>query len=180
MYWLDIETTGLDANRDRILEIGMMATDDDLGLVSTSHIFKDVLIASTVPEQMIDPFVRDMHTKSGLFHDLRQPGTRKYTASQAEAMLVKWLHSVEPGATKRTLAGSSVHFDRKFLDHYMPTLSAMFSHRHADVSAMREFVQRWHPTWRAPEATAAHRPSLDILDSINLARSLRAVLKENQ
>ena len=178
LYWLDIETTGLDPRVDSILEIGMIVTDDDLEYVHDVPPISDILIRSNpYALRVMPPAVIEMHTKSGLLADLQNRTC--LSLAEAEAKLIRYVDSF-PSSGPRVLAGSSVHFDRGFISQMFPQLSDRFSHRHADVSAMREFVRRWDPTYENPSAVGAHRPTLDILDSIKLARHLRTYMKENK
>lgn len=175
LYWLDIETTGLDHRIDSILEIGMLVTDDNLNLVPGVPIFADMQIrVNPATLAGMNDFVREMHTKSGLLDLLPKAGN---SIADAERKLCEWVRSI-PDDEPRVLAGASVHFDRGFIHAMMPKLDAMFSHRHADVSAMREFLRRWHPNYKNPQVATAHRPTMDLLDSIALARHMRAQMKE--
>lgn len=179
LFWIDLETTGLNPALDDLLEVGAVATDDDLNIVSY---FPDTLVKpSPMWHQKMDPFVMNMHAKSGLTDALQNASPLE--ARHVGRLLARWIAEQQPSGT-RTLAGSSVHFDRGWLKAFMPDVDAMFSHRHADTSAVREFARRWWPDM--PEnpipAAGAHRPTQDLLDSIALARHFKTqlTLKENK
>lgn len=168
LYWIDIETTGLEPTRDRILEIGVIVTDDDLEIL---HVLQEMRISCDhYTLSLMDAKVRQMHESSGLLEDLRYA----LPMAAVEQAVVRFIEAI-PSTGARVLAGSSVHFDRSFLKAQMPKVDALFSHRHADCSALREFAHRWHPDLKAKEAemmhpARAHRPLLDLMDSINLAK----------
>lgn len=174
LYWLDIETTGLDPRIDSMLEIGMVITDDDLNIVAP-HMADIRIAASPAALANMVPFVKNMHEGSGLLADL-QDGSA-VSLRDAERAVINFVESTGD-TSPRVMAGASVHFDRSFLRLMMPKLDAMFIHRHADVSAMREFHRRWAPEVVTTRPAGAHRPLMDLLDSINLARALRTNLKE--
>lgn len=170
LYWIDIETTGLDPERDLILEIGCTVTDDDLNVVAT---MPDMMV-STPPGRLdrMDTFVQDMHERSGLMVELRSGGGDHINLV---AQRVRAFITSVPDPDKRVLAGSSVHFDRGFIKKHMPKVDELFIHRHADCSALREYAIRWLPEVQARaevmlHPARAHRPALDLIDSITLAK----------
>jgi oligoribonuclease len=182
--WVDIETNGLDAYEERfeprILEIGMMVTNADL--VMGDNICTLVGPAPTDEEvSKWDPIVQKMHTESGLIEDLRSAQRRLLLAdADSVAMtLAKWLRDRFPEPAMPMIAGASIRLDRAFGERLMPALFTKFHYRQADVSALKEFCQRWLPGCSDDEIKEQagkrdiHRPIPDIVDSINLAGFLK-------
>jgi oligoribonuclease len=173
MIWIDVETTGLNPEKDHLLEVGGIVTDDQLqeqGRVV--HVVDPQLPVDELIEKS-SSVVREMHTESGLWDDLRRGGHDK--AGRVEAQLIVWLQGFTEGE-KYPLCGSSVHFDRKWLKHYMPRLEAEMHYRNIDVSTIKELHRRFGPA-RDPdfEPRRAHRPLADLEDSI---KALRFYLSE--
>ena len=179
--WVDIETTGLDAYAPyaRILEIGLAVTDHNLVLGDSI-----VVMVGPAPVdaevELWDPFVQKMHTENGLIRDLRDAG-RQYKLMDADTVafqLADWVKS-RFGDTKPIIAGASIRLDRAFGELFMPALFSRFHYRQADVSALREFCQRWLPGCSDQEINAVcgkrdiHRPMADLVDSIALASFLK-------
>lgn len=167
LVWVDLETTGLDARSDSILEVGLVITDGDLNMTATTA----RLVAPT--RRLLgqaDPVVRDMHAASGLTRELEDGwGLARV---DAERVLVDWLSERVPADTS-PMCGSSVNFDRGFLNEQMPILAAHFHYRNIDVSTIKELVRRWYPQAEPPHSRGAHRALLDLRDSINELRFYR-------
>lgn len=162
LVWLDLESTGLDPARGKILEVAAAVADlsapFDLG-----PFVSRVLPFSEWQYTLMDDYVRAMHTKNGLLFDCDQSGR---LIGEVEQELINLLP--EPGTYERedtpTLAGSSVHFDHAWLRVHMPTLAARFSHRHYDVSAVKLFCRSLGmPKQPAAEA---HRAEADVRESV--------------
>lgn len=169
--FVDIETTGLSPKRDRILEVGIAITTDDLEIKHTNS--KLVRVSPTVLNTL-DPYVQKMHTKSGLLDELlNSESAFRMSEEQLDWFLRGWLEStmqefyeVEPGT--QPMCGSSVHFDRAFLQAHMPRLEDWFSYRNIDVSCIKELALRWNSEVAAgiPKPARRHRALSDIADTI--------------
>jgi oligoribonuclease len=161
--WVDIETTGLDFKKDKILEVAFVITNDDLEPIAmTTHLIK----TKKRHLRNLDPYVQEMHTKSGLLTDLYRTQT---TLAEVEEHLIAWLDEHE--VPKRLpICGSSVHFDRRFLERDMPKLMKRFGYRNIDVSTIGELTKRWngdaYSEWSKTRPETAHRALDDILGSI--------------
>ncbi len=175
MYlWIDLETTGLDPDNDRIIEVGWALTDHHQ-LVED---FQSVLIT---PDKIAwelmqqDLFVQTMHTENDLLKDMESFGT--ILAEDAEDQILELLDKHELG--KPILAGSSVHFDRSFIRNWMPRLDRRLSHRHMDVSALRMFFDSvgYHSVGEKSRPTV-HRAIEDTQDSYELYLRYARLMQE--
>ena len=172
IVWIDCEMTGLDLSRDALVEVAAVVTDSELTVLGEGV---DVVIAPPAEalEQM-DPFVRDMHTTSGLLEEL--PGGTSLADAQDQVMA--YLREWVPEAGKAPLAGNSVGTDKAFLDRDMPGLVRHLHYRVIDVSSIKELARRWYPRvyFASPEKNGGHRALADILESIDELRYYRAAM----
>ena len=172
IIWIDCEMTGLDLQRDALVEVAAVVTDSELRVLGDGA---DVVITPPVEalEQM-DPFVRNMHTTSGLLEAL--PGGT--TLEDAQAQVLAYLREWVPDAGKAPLAGNSVGTDKAFLERDMPDLVGHMHYRVIDVSSIKELARRWYPRiyFASPEKTGGHRALADILESIDELRYYRAAM----
>ena len=171
IVWIDCEMTGLDLAADALIEGAAVGTDSELTVLDGGI---DVLIAppAAALEQMV-PFVRDMHTSSGLLDALADGLTM---AEATDAVLTYLRGHVEP--RKAPLAGNSVGTDKAFLERDMPTLVDHLHYRVIDVSSIKELARRWYPRiyFASPEKAGGHRALADILESIDELRYYRAAM----
>jgi oligoribonuclease len=168
--WLDLETTGLDPRKCRILEWAVvLAADDRDGDMQPVAQFASVigLGAEWACEEM-DDYVRRMHTDNGLLAECAASAT---TLEESEAFLVDLVGG--PDTRGVVLAGASVHFDLAFLRVHMPRFAACLSHRVLDVRALKLAEGAWGDGL-ADTKVVAHRALSDVLVSLSEARVLRA------
>ncbi|HVM00159.1 MAG TPA: oligoribonuclease [Egibacteraceae bacterium] len=170
LVWIDLEMTGLDAERDLIVEVAAIVTDGTLATV-----VEGPQLVLHAPDDALDAMadvVRDMHAKSGLTEAVR---ASDLTVADAEARVLDFVCSHVPKPRSAPLAGNTISADRMFLRRYMPTLEAHVHYRNVDVSTVKELVRRWYPDVYAarPAKEGDHRALADIRESIEELRYYR-------
>lgn len=177
LVWIDLEMTGLDPERDVILEIAALVTDSDLEPVAPGI---DLVVAQPAAalEGMVD-VVRDMHARSGLTDAVLASTVSLADAEAAVLALVKE-HVPEPRTVP--LCGNSIATDRTFLVRHMPDLDAWLHYRMVDVSSVKELARRWYPKayYHAPVKAGGHRALADILESVAELRYYRSAIFQPQ
>jgi oligoribonuclease len=160
---MDMEMSGLEPSRDRVLEIATIITTGDLDIVAPGP---DLVIHQ--PDEVLaamDAWNTAHHGASGLTEKVRASAV---TEAEAEAMTMKFI-DIHFGARDRpVLCGNSIHQDRRFVRRYMPALDARLHYRMVDVSTIKELARRWYPTEVAtmPGKNDSHRALDDIRESI--------------
>ena len=162
MIWVDLEMTGLNPERERILEIAAVVTDGDLNVVAEGP-----SLVISQPESVLermDEWNQTHHRQSGLIDEVRASIVSEAEAEQRTLDFVR--EHCDPQACP--LAGNSVHRDRSFLRQYMSTLDEFMHYRIIDVSTVKELVRRWYPEIyaQAPTKGDMHRALDDIHESI--------------
>lgn len=173
LVWIDLEMTGLDPDRERIIEVATLVTDNDLHLVAEGPV-----IAVHQPDSLLDAmddWNRKTHGDSGLV--ARVKASRVDTAEAERQTLAFLRQYVEPGSSP--MCGNSVHQDRRFLEREMPELLAFFHYRNLDVSTVKELAKRWNPGAKAGfQKRNVHLALDDIRESVaELAHYRRTFLR---
>jgi oligoribonuclease len=137
LVWIDLEMTGLDPSRDVILQAALAITDDNLTILEEYSV--DVY-QSPDDLEVMGPFVRKMHEKTGLL--ARIPNGEELR--HVEQQLLERITGHCP--YRAVLCGNTIHSDRKFIDRYMPGLSAYLHYRMVDVSSIKVLAQMWLPS----------------------------------
>lgn len=172
LVWIDLEMSGLDLEKDRILEIACIMTD---GRLERTIEGPDLIVQQ--PEEVLagmGEWCQQHHTASGLVAEVRESIV---TEKQAEEQVLGFVRQ-HKGPWQPTIAGNSVYVDLMFLRKYMPTLAAEFSHVVVDVSSIRALCVRWYPrdAERAPTKKQEHRALEDIKESIAELKYLRRTI----
>jgi oligoribonuclease len=162
LIWIDCEMTGLDLNKDVLVEIAVLVTDSELNVIGDGV---DLVIkASQADIDGMNEFVTNMHTSSGLITEI----PNGISVQEAEKQILEYLASAGCEAGKSPLAGNSVSVDRNFIARDMKALNDFLHYRTIDVSSIKELTRRWYPKlyFAAPAKTGNHRALGDIQDSI--------------
>lgn len=161
LAWIDLEMTGLDPERERIIEVATLVTDKDLNILAEGPVLavhqSDALLAA------MDEWNTRTHGESGLVDRVRASRMDEAEAQrQTIGFLERWV-----GAGVSPICGNSVHQDRRFLVRYMPELERYFHYRNLDVSTLKELARRWAPEVAAGYTKeSSHRALDDIRDSV--------------
>lgn len=171
LVWMDLEMTGLDHEKEVIVEIATIVTDDRLEIVAEGP---DLVVQA--PESVLaamDPFVVDMHTKSGLLDAIR---ASSLTLEEAGRRTLEFIKVHVPEARTVPLCGNSIGTDRRFLAKYLPDIENHLHYRSVDVSTIKELVKRWYPGSEGarPQKAGTHRALDDVRQSIEELRFYRS------
>lgn len=161
LIWIDLEMTGLDTQKDRILEIATVVTDKELEVLGIGPVIA-VRQSADILDTM-DEWNTAHHGASGLTERAR---SSVYDESAAERQTLEFLRTLVP-AKASPMCGNSICQDRRFLARYMPTLEAYFHYRQVDVSSFKELARRWAPEIAAGfSKESSHQALADVKDSI--------------
>lgn len=160
---MDLEMTGLDPDNDVIVEIATIVTDDELNIVAEGP---DLVIHQS-PEVLakMDPFVVEMHTKSGLLMAITASTITLEDAGQQTLDFIKQ-HVSDPRSVP--LCGNSIGTDRRFLAKYLPDIENYLHYRSVDVSSIKELAKRWYPKIGLDRTSKSglHRALDDVKESV--------------
>ncbi len=161
LIWIDLEMTGLVPEKDRIIEIATIVTDQQLRILAEGPVF-----AVSQPEALLlgmDDWNTKQHTRSGLVERVRHEAVSEAEAeSETLDFLRKWVPE-----NKSPMCGNSICQDRRFLYHYMPALEKHFHYRNLDVSTVKELAKHWRPdVAKGYKKKSTHLAMDDVKDSI--------------
>jgi oligoribonuclease len=162
LVWLDMEMTGLDPDRDRIIEIAIVVTDSQLSTLAEAPV--EVVHQPDAVLDAMDDWNKSTHSRTGLIAKVK---ASSLTEARAEEKLVAFLAQYVPGKTS-PMCGNSICQDRRFLARYMPRLEAYFHYRNLDVSTLKELARRWRPdVAKGLVKQGKHEALADIYESID-------------
>ena len=155
--WLDMEMSGLDVQKCAILEVAAIATDSTFTALQSYH-----AVVFQPPEVLaaMDAWCTETHGKSGLTAAVAKGAPLLEVERQLLSLIDRhWGPNDRP-----ILAGNSIGQDRKFIDAYMPALSARLHYRMLDVSSFKVVFNELFGLRH--EKRGSHRALDDILESI--------------
>ncbi|NIH16146.1 oligoribonuclease [Serratia symbiotica] len=161
LIWIDLEMTGLDPERDRIIEIATLVTDANLNILAEGP----VIAVHQSDEQLglMDDWNVRTHMGSGLVARVKASYLDDRAAEMATIAFLRQLVPVG----KSPICGNSVGHDRRFLFRYMPELEAYFHYRSLDVSTLKELARRWKPEiLNGSKKQSTHQAMNDIRESV--------------
>ncbi|HVU59713.1 MAG TPA: oligoribonuclease [Candidatus Saccharimonadales bacterium] len=157
LLWLDLEMTGLNPQRDAMLEVAAEVTDFDLHTVVS---YEAVIHQPEAVLARSDAWARTQHTASGLLERVRSAGRSEQSVAAELAALISTQFGDEPAV----LAGNSVHQDRSFIRQHWPEVEQLLHYRMLDVSSLKVYMQGKYGVEFAKKET--HRAPDDIRESI--------------
>ncbi|KXS53887.1 MAG: Oligoribonuclease [Marinobacter sp. T13-3] len=168
LVWIDLEMTGLDPEKERIIEMATIITDSELNTVAEGPV-----IAINQPDSLLDAmdeWCTKTHGASGLTQRVKESNVSE---AEAEQITLEFLKE-HLSAGESPLCGNSIGQDRRFLVKYMPELEGFFHYRNLDVSTIKELARRWRPdVLNGVKKKGSHLALDDIRDSINELRHYR-------
>ncbi len=173
MVWIDLEMTGLDIEKESIIEIATVITDSELNIIAQGP-----NLAVSVSEELLagmDEWNTTHHNQSGLVERIRHKGV---SISEAQQQTLEFLKQwVNPKTAP--LCGNSVWNDRRFLDKEMPLVADYLHYRMVDVSTIKELARRWYPKVDKYRKKLSHLALDDILESIEELQYFRDKVFQN-
>ena len=168
LVWVDMEMSGLDPDKDVVLEVALVVTDKDLNLVEEGPVL--VVRQSDALLDGMDNWNRSTHGKSGLIDKVKAS-----TLSEADVELrMLAFMKQHVGERKSPMCGNSICQDRRFMARHLPRLEAYFHYRNLDVSTLKELAARWRPELKEGFKKANNHTALaDIQESIEELRYYR-------
>ena len=167
LVWMDLEMTGLDPDKDTIIEIATLITDGDLNIVAMGP--ELVVHQDASRFDTMDAWNREHHVKSGLWSKVLASEISLIEAERQTLDFIK--EHCQPKDSP--LCGNSIWQDRRFLVRYMQNIDTYLHYRMIDVSTIKELAGRWYPTQKFKKPKGSHRALDDIQESLDELRFYR-------
>lgn len=169
LIWLDMEMTGLDPRRNRIIELAMVITNSELEVIAQAPVWA-VRQSKRVLDGM-DSWNQKHHARSGLVERVL---ASRLSVGEVEAEALEFVRHYVPSG-KSPMCGNTICQDRRFMAQHMPRLEAWFHYRNLDVSTLKELCRRWSPQLaKGFRKHGRHEALADILESIEELRYYRS------
>jgi oligoribonuclease len=168
LIWLDMEMTGLVPETDRIIEVAMVITDNELNTIAEAPTL--VVHQSDSVLDAMDDWNKNTHGKSGLIEKVK---ASTLSEAQVEEQFLAFIAEYVPKRTS-PMCGNSICQDRRFMARYMPKLEDYFHYRNLDVSTLKELAKRWKPDMaKGVKKHGKHEALADIYESIEELKHYR-------
>jgi oligoribonuclease len=168
LVWVDMEMSGLDPDKDVVLEVALVVTDKDLNLVAEGPVL--VVHQSDAVLDAMDSWNKGTHGKSGLIDKVKASTLGE---ADVEARMIEFMKQ-HVGERKSPMCGNSICQDRRFMARHLPGLEAYFHYRNLDVSTLKELAARWRPEIKDGFKKAnSHTALADIQESIEELKHYR-------
>jgi oligoribonuclease len=160
LIWIDLEMTGLNPEKEKIIEIATLVTDSDLNILAEGP---NLIISQ--PKEILDAMDQWNTNQHGLSGLTEEVSNSNITEQVAEIETLDFV-SKYVGENISPMCGNTVSHDRRFLSKYMPRLESYFNYRHIDVSSFKEVAVRWMNEAQVYEKKGTHRALGDIKESV--------------
>ena len=171
LVWMDLEMTGLDPDRDRVIEVAIVVTDSQLNTLAEAPVL--VVHQSDAVLDSMDAWNKSTHARTGLIDKVK---SSPLDEAAAEERMLDFLGRHVPKQTS-PMCGNSICQDRRFLARHMPRLEAYFHYRNLDVSTVKELARRWKPEIvKGLVKQGKHEALADIYESIEELKYYRGTI----
>lgn len=161
MVWMDLEMTGLDPEKELIIEIATLVTDGELNILEEGPCL--AIKQSNAILSRMDAWNTTTHQASGLTDRVMNS---KISCEEAEKATLDFIKKYCPPESS-PLCGNSIGQDRRFLVKYMRELNDYLHYRSVDVTTVKELIKRWYPNGpKFPKKSGAHLASIDVRESL--------------
>jgi oligoribonuclease len=170
--WIDVETNGTDCEKNVLLEVACLVTDLELNILDETGYESVIWYPESCIDELkskTDPYVVDMHTKTGLWDRLSQ-GTMKH---RVETELLEYIRNFIPEPKTARLGGNSITLDRNFINKNLPSVGDHLHYRSIDVSTVAGLSQYWTESKIQYRKKTVHSAFSDIRESIEELKFLR-------
>jgi len=173
LIWIDLEMTGLNPIKDRIIEIAVIVTDKDLNIIAEGEAM--AIHQPTSLLEKMDDWNTEHHTDSGLWARVEES---HISVQDAERLTIEFLKEHVP-IHRSPMCGNTICQDRRFLAKWMPDLENYFHYRQIDVSSIKELFSRWNPKILEGHVKKGNHLALDdVRESIEELKYYRQFLGE--
>ena len=159
LFWIDLEMTGLDVEKEVVIEAAAIVTDVQLAELD---IYETVVRQPQRFLDAMDAWNTEHHGRSGL--TAKVPHGREPSLVEDDLLGLVAKHFQEPAV----IAGNSIAQDRLFINRHFPRLTAKLHYRMMDVTAWKVMMSARFGL--AFEKKKAHRALDDIRESLEEMR----------
>lgn len=174
LFWVDLEMTGIDPNKDLILEVAAEITDFKFKTLDSYEArvkqSRDVVAA----RMQANTWWQDFPDNRDEFVHKLETGKQSRQVEQELIILIEKNFRSEPAI----LAGNSIHNDRNFIKQWWPSLDLKLHYRMLDVSSFKVLMQGKYG--KIFEKNSTHRAFDDIQASIAELQSYLDWLQNKQ
>ncbi|HEX8182964.1 MAG TPA: oligoribonuclease [Candidatus Saccharimonadales bacterium] len=157
LLWVDLEMTGLEVDKDVIIEIAAEVTDFNFKTLAS---YEALVLQPEAKLTGMNPWAQNQHDASGLTERVRTQGKPEREVIHELIGFIKGQFGDEPAI----LAGNSIHNDRNFIKRWWPEVDALLHYRMMDVSSLKILMQAKYDVGFEKKET--HRAFDDIQASI--------------
>lgn len=171
--WIDVETNGVDAETDVLLEIACLITDSELNILDEKGFSACVYYSPEEVSQILhrtDEFVVNMHNKTDLWNRVSTEGV---SLRVLESCLLAYMKKYIPEPKSARLAGNSITLDRNFVNKFLPAVGNHLHYRSFDVSTLAGLANNWYGPEVSYKKKTLHSAFSDITESIEELKFLR-------
>ena len=170
LIWVDLEMTGLNPEHDRIIEMAVVVTDQDLNALDEG--LSLVIHQNDILLDKMDEWNKKHHGDSGL---IKRVKASVLSEPDAEQEVLHYIKQYVP-AGHSPICGNTIAQDRRFMFAYMPRLESYFHYRYLDVTSIKYLFSLWCPDLAPFIKKNNHRAMDDILESIEELKYYRDAL----